>query len=152
MIIALSSDKSLSAWDDSTYNIIDAIPCNPNVFRLIMPVNSEYFITAGVDLKLYSSNLKTIFELNRTNRENSIKLMIKIRNERIVIASNFDIEIYGLAGNSIQQRSPSTIPNAIKNLETLSSQISENGIRIRELKRYLNSHQDTILTLVNISG
>ena len=119
---------------------------------MILPVNSEYFITAGIDLKLYGSNLKPIFEFNRTNRENSIKLMIKIRNERIVVASNFDIEIYGLAGNSIQQRSPSTTPTANKTFEALSSQISENGIRIRELKRYLNAHKDTILTLEIISG
>ena len=123
------------------------MPCGLNVYRLILNVNNELFLTAGVDLKLYESNLKSVYELNRTNKENSIRLMIKIRNDRIVAASNFDIEIYTIVGNSIQK----SLTNG-KSLESVSSQINESGLRIRELKRYLNAHKDTILTLENISG
>ncbi len=98
-----------------------------------MNVNNEYFITAGVDLKLFDSNLKLIHEYNRSNKENSIKLIIKIQNERIVVASNNDIEIYGIVSNSFQDNSVDLY-------------------RIRELKRFLNAHKDSILTLENISG
>ena len=143
--------KKTYAWDDDTYSLTGSIPCGSNVYRMILNVNNDYFITAGVDLALYSSSLKPIFELSRTNKENSIKLMIKIRNERIVVASNFDIEIYGLVGNSNQQKSPVS-PNGTKTFETESSQISEHGVRLKELKRYLNAHKDTILTLENITG
>lgn len=84
-------------------------------------------IVAGIDIKLYDTDLFQVDEFKRKKRDNSVKHMIKIKDDKFVAASNYDLEIYGLVD--------------------LSS-----DFRLKELKCHANAHSDTILYLNKISG
>ena len=90
-------------------------------------------LLAGIDLKLYDSNLNLVDEIKRKKRENSIKHIISVKEDRLILATNSDLEIYGLV-------------YSIEN-ETKSS-----SFKLKELKLHLNAHADTILYLNKISG
>lgn len=72
--------------------------------------------------------------------------MILIKNDKIVLATNTDIEIYALVAlnnaNSIE---------TFTNLEDMSVSEAPINIKIKELKKYSSAHKDSILCLENIS-
>ena len=98
----------------------------------------------GFDLKLYDTSLKLIDEFSRNTKENSIKFMIQIKSDMIVLATNSDIEIYGLI--PFISNKTNSKENDNDNKEEVSC------LTIKELKKYLNVHRDSILTLIKLSG
>ncbi len=96
----------------------------------------------GYDLQLYDSNLTLVADWSRDTKENTIKFMIQIKSDKLVLATNSDIEFYGL------------IPFANKSkenqLNTNNDEIS--SLKIKELKKYINAHKDSILSLTKLSG
>jgi len=82
-------------------------------------------LAAGADLKVFNSNLDLLDEFKRYNKENLVKHVILINNERIVVATNLDVEIY-------------SYENATE-------------CKLKELKRFQSTHKDSILVLEKIS-
>ena len=103
---------------------------------MILNVNDNFLLAAGVNLKLFDTNLNLLDECVRKNKENSIKFLITIKNDRIVIATNFDIEIFAII-------------NANNDENVLED---ENSYKLVELKQYYNTHKENILALEIISG
>lgn len=79
--------------------------------------------------------------------------MITIKNDRIVAASNFDIEIYGIITSTNTTPTSNRSQRLIENSSVQqSNETNESKFKIRELKRFLNAHKDSITVLENISG
>ena len=151
-------------WDTDSYKLIASIRCDQytgfdspgkdsnnsltgssSSFRVFLNYENRYCICAGVDIRLYEVtivNMMTLVdEFNRDNRDCSVKQMIQIKNDKIAVATNSDIEIYGLVRSSNQQPS----------MDMLGAN-NENTIRLRELKRLVNAHKETILSLDVVSS
>ena len=97
----------------------------------------------GYDLQLYDSNLTLVADWSRDTKENSIKFMIQIKTDKLVLATNSDIEFYALipfAANKAKENQ----------LNINNDEIS--SLKIKELKKYINAHKDSILTLTKLSG
>jgi hypothetical protein len=92
--------------------------------------NLDHFVLAGVDIEIYDMNLKLIDKFTRKSKENSIRFMIMIKHEKLVIATNTDLEIYVL----------------------LQTNQESDELKIKELKKCLNAHENSILNLRKISG
>lgn len=99
----------------------------------------------GFDLKLYDTDLKLIDEYSRNTKENSIKYMIQIKSDKLVLATNSDIEIYGIIPSA-------SINTLAKENQSINKNEEQNNLTIKELKKYLNAHKDSILTLAKLSG
>jgi hypothetical protein len=112
-------------------------------------LNQNCFIVAGLDLKLYDTSLNEIDEYSRKTKENSIKFMILIKNDKLVLATNSDIEVYGLIDSNIHSNESDDM-NAYENSNSENNDIQD--LRIKELKKYINVHKDSILCLDNLSG
>ena len=56
----------------------------------------KYFILGGIDLKLFDLKLNLVDEQVRKTKDNSIKFMTLIKNDKLALATNSDVEIYAL--------------------------------------------------------
>jgi hypothetical protein len=92
--------------------------------------NLDHFVLAGVDIELYDMNLKLIDKFTRKNKENSIRFIILIKHDKLVIATNNDLEVYAL----------------------LQTNQESDELKIKELKKCSNAHENSILNLSKISG
>lgn len=110
-------------WNMQTYELVKTVNSGPNLVKLLQCLKNNYVLTAGRDLKLYNSKLHLMHEFIRDNTDNSIRLGILLDKDRIVFASNFDIEIFSCEQNS----------------------------KLVELKKFIKTHNDTILSLEIIS-
>lgn len=72
--------------------------------------------------------------------------MIIIKNDRIVLATNSDIEMYEIVSG--QTQSQQHLYESNSNNKNPSSNIYS---KIKELKKYTNIHNDSILYLANLS-
>ena len=97
----------------------------------------------GYDLQLYDSNLTLVADCSRDTKENSIKFMIQIKSDKLVLATNSDIEFYGLIPFST---------NKVKENQLNINNDEISSLKIKELKKYINAHKDSILTLTKLSG
>lgn len=125
------------------YELIRTAKVSSTAYRLFsncsFTSNGEsYFFVAGLDIKLFASDLTLVDEYVRKTKDNSIRFMILIKNDKLVLATNGDIEIYALVflnNNSIS--ADSTTP-------------AKCAIKIKEIKKYPNTHEDSILCLNSI--
>jgi hypothetical protein len=99
----------------------------------------------GFDLKLYDTDLKLIEQYSRNTKENTIKYMIQIKSDKLVLATNSDLEVYGII-------SLTSINTLAKENLSINKNVEKNNSTIKELKKYLNAHKDSILTLTKLSG
>lgn len=104
----------------------------------------QYFILGGLDLKLFDLNLNLIDEHLRKTKDNTIKFMTLIKNDKLAVATNSDIEIYALVCLT-----SSSVPIVVNQNEAKNEKKS--FIRIKELKKYVNTHEDSVLCLEKIS-
>ena len=74
--------------------------------------------------------------------------MIQIKNDKFVLATNSDIEIYGLVPIVTSNDATATTADA----DNLNFIDETNQLKIKELKKYLNTHRDSILCLEKITG
>lgn len=101
----------------------------------------SYFLLGGLDLKLIDLDLNLVDELARKTKENSARLATMIKSDKFVVATNSDIEIYALV--CLGSRS---------NDETSNKRTtSYTSVRIKELKKYMNAHEDSILCLAKVT-
>lgn len=97
--------------------------------------NNDFIICSGVDIWLYDGDLNLADELRRKKRDNSVKHLISIKNEKFAVATNYDLEIYSL----------------VFSLEN-ENESKQTNYKLKELKCINNAHTDTILYLSKISG
>jgi hypothetical protein len=88
--------------------------------------------------------LTLVDEFRRKSRENSVKFMITIKNDRIVLATNSDIEMYAIVSTQNQQQQQQQDETKTNNNNNFSS-------KIKELKKYINIHDDSIIYLANLN-
>ncbi len=101
---------------------------------MVIRFNSvDLLLSAGIDLRLYDSNLNVIDEIKRKKRENTIKHIIAVKEDRLIVATNSDLEIFGL-------------------VYSFDNETKSSSFKLKELKLHLNAHTDTILYLNKISG
>lgn len=130
--------------------------------------HSNYFILAGLDLKLFDLDLNLVDEYARKTKENSVKHAVVIKSDKFVVATNSDIEIYALVclgggGSSSAASTPATpdIDHADddhndhdrrrKAKKTTTAPATTTYIRIKELKKFVNSHEDSILCVEKLT-
>jgi hypothetical protein len=143
-------------WDIDEFNLLKSIEFGPNINRIHLK-SSQYrcIITAGLNLRLYNFDSEILDEFSRKNREDSVKFMIYMKNDKIVLATNLDIEFYALVNSSIVKDSEIIDEQNLgicsaENMFTTDQ--SYNHLSFRELKIYANAHLDTILCLESING
>ena len=145
MIASIRCDQ-YTGFDSPGKNSNSSLTGSSSNYRVFLNYENRYCICAGIDIRLYEVtivNMMTLVdELVRDNRECSVKQMIQIKNDKIAVATNSDIEIYGLVRSSSNQNPSMDMLGAT----------NENTIRLRELKRLVNAHKETILCLDVVSG
>ena len=103
-----------------------------------------YFILGGLDLKLFDLDLNLVDEHSRKTKDNSIKFTTMIKTDKFAVATNSDIEIYALvclgAGNANSNEDHNELNKSHRSY-----------IRIKELKKFVNSHEDSILCLSKLT-
>ena len=123
-------------WNESSYRLLNTTSLGSNAFNLIHNLNDEIILAGGTDLKLLDSELRLLDEYKRPNKDNLVKFVLVLNNYRIVVATNLDVEIYTYLNQSEEEATDQTM----------------NTFKLKELKRFNNTHRDSILVLENISG
>lgn len=127
-----------------------SIQTNKLVMKCSTPLDDTssdiYFILAGLDLKLFDLDLNLIDEHSRKTKDNSIKFTTMIKNDKFAVATNSDIEIYALVCFGTGNANYSSVEND----DGLVNK-SRSYIRIKELKKFVNSHEDSILCLSKLT-
>jgi hypothetical protein len=106
------------------------------VNRLFFSVNineNDFLLVSGIDIQLVDLELNVIDEFKRKKRDNTIKHMIALKDNKFILATNNDLEIFVLIHSN-------------DNDEKTSS-----SYKIKELKSYSNAHLDSILYINKIS-
>ncbi|CAF1016158.1 unnamed protein product [Brachionus calyciflorus] len=138
ILIVSSNDKSITSWDMHSYKLTNIIKLDSSAYRIFLSCNmSNLFIVGGLNLKIYDSNLSLLDEFSRETKENSIRHILLTKKEKIVVATNTDLEFYVLITVNKKLESKST------------SEFSH--FRVKELKKHLNCHYDSILCLDNLN-
>ena len=138
-------------WNSETFTCIKSTKFSSNVNKIFLNLtnsntNQSNLVVAGIDIKLYNEDLTLLDEFTRKSRDNSVKFMIIIKNDRIVLATNSDIEMYEIVSG--QTQSQQHLYESNSNNKNPSSNIYS---KIKELKKYTNIHNDSILYLANLS-
>lgn len=106
--------------------------------------NDIYFILGGLDLKLFDLDLNLVDEHSRKTNDNTCKFASMIKTDKFAVATNSDIEIYALVCLSGGDTAP--------NQRTKKHNTNINSyVRIKELKKFVNAHDDSILCLSKLT-
>ena len=108
--------------------------------------NKELILVAGLDIQIYDSHLNLIEDFSRKTKENSIKYLIRAKNNKFIISTNNDLELYELYENKNDEK------KSFDELLDGVSQLCESQVLIKAHQRHVNAHIDTILFIDNLTG
>jgi len=150
LVFVSSIDKILSVWNIDTYELAKTTKFSSNAAKLFLSFNfqhsNELILVAGLDLKIYDYNLDLVDEYFRKTNENSIKHIIELDNDRFVVASNSDIELYCIVVEKLSVSSYEEQKSA-----PMYDQKFEKKVKLKADNREKNAHKDSILSLSKVS-
>lgn len=124
-LVTGSSDKQIRMWDLETGDCTNVLIDHQASVKCLLLVDSRgNFCSGGENLCLWSRGGKLLHTLSPPDSDNDISLMISIRNDRIVAASDKYLDVYIISQMEDGQHSLSSVKRLTPHRESVRSLIN----------------------------